>query len=143
MMNHGLDDAPEQISRSESWQSILLWIGLLTGPAAWTTQLLVNYSLEEFISCTAAARTPGVVLGFGIEPIIFVVNTVLVMATILAGVIAFRCYKVMTPPTGQTATDERARWMAVAGIMVSIMFLLVILLSYAPPLILDVCETSL
>jgi hypothetical protein len=142
-MDQGLQGAPEQISRSESWQSLFLWFGLLTGPGAWTIMLLVNYSLEEVISCTAAAATPGVVLGFGVKPIVLILNTVLAAATLLAGLVSFRCYRLLTRSEIKSATDERARWMAVAGIMLSILFLVIIVVSSAPPFLLDVCEPPL
>jgi hypothetical protein len=142
-MDQGLQDAPEQISRSESRQSLLLWFGLLTGPGAWTIMLLVNYSLEEVISCTAAAATPGLVLGFGLKSIILILNAVLAAVTLIAGLVSFRCYRFLTRGDIKSATDERARWMAVAGIMLSILFLLIIAISSAAPFLLDVCEPPL
>jgi hypothetical protein len=142
-MDQGLRDAPEQISRSESSHSLLLWFGVLTGPGAWTIMLLVNYSLEEVISCTAGAATPGLILGFGVKSIILILNTVLAAVTLVAGLVSFRCHRLLTRGGIKNATGERAQWMAVAGIMFSILFLVIIVISSAPPFLLDVCEPPL
>jgi hypothetical protein len=126
------------ITRAETRGSVLLWIGVLAGPLAWTVQLLVNYMLEEFISCTPGSQTPGEILGLGVESIILTVNVVLATATLAGGLVAFRCLRDVSD---QQNSGGRARWMARAGVINSVIFLLIILVGFAPPVVLSVCRT--
>jgi hypothetical protein len=54
--------------------------------------------------------------------------------------VAWSCYRKIRADGDEATT--RARWMALAGIMNSILYLIVILASFGPPLLLDVCEVS-
>jgi heme/copper-type cytochrome/quinol oxidase subunit 2 len=128
----------ERISRAERRESWMLWVGVLTGPAAWSLQLMINYNLEE-IACGPAAGTRGEVWGIGVGTWILAVDVVLAIATLAAVLVAFRCLRTTAD---DTSTGNRARWMAVAGVMTSGLFLIVIVSGLAPPFILDVCETT-
>jgi hypothetical protein len=127
------------ITRAETRGSALLWIGVLAGPLAWTAHLLVNYMLEEFISCTPGSRTQGEILGLGIESIILTVNVVLAAVALAGGVVAFKCLRGLD--ASPQNSGSRARWMARAGIINSVIFLLIILVGFAPPFVLSVCRT--
>ncbi len=120
-----------------SW---LLWFGALGAPAAWTVQLLLTYSLEEWFACSPSATTRGVVVGLEVPTAGLLISGTLTIVAIGAGVVALSCYRKMRTASGDAAT--RARWMALAGIMNSILYLIVTLASFGPPLLLDVCEVS-
>jgi hypothetical protein len=105
-------------------------------------QLFALYMLEDFVSCTPGSRTPGVILGFGVRGIAVVITLATAGATIAAGGLALAAWQ-------RTATDRedpgiggRGRWMALAGLMNATLFLLIILLKLAPPLMLGVCRGS-
>lgn len=131
----------EAITRREGRGSILLWFGILTAPTCWATQMVVNYSLDELISCSPASQTRGVVLGVTAESIILIVNVVLTLVSVLALASALRCLK--KTGSGDDSTGGRARWMALSGVFVSALFIAMILVGFGPPLLLDACVVSL
>lgn len=126
-------------TRAERGGSGLLWVGTLTGPLAWSIHLVVNYNLEE-IACAPATRRTGEIWGIGVESLMLGINLVLVSATAAAGVIAYRCWRRARDAQGEPA--ERAAWMGVAGVMVSVLFLIIIGMGFAPQFFLDVCERT-
>ncbi len=123
--------------------ALLLWLGLLIPPAAWMIQLFALYMLEDFISCTPGSRTPGLIAGVGVRPIALVLTGILGLLTIGAGISSLFLWKSSKgdDPTGGPLTARR--WMALAGIMNSALFAIIILIKAAPPLILGVCESAL
>lgn len=121
-----------------SW---LLWFGALGGPVAWTVQLILNYSLEEWFACSPSATDRGEVVGLEVPTAAIVTSSLLSVIAVAAGLVAFSCYrKIGAQPDDEVSS--RARWMALAGIMNSILYLIVIAASFGPPLLLDVCEAS-
>lgn len=116
----------------------MLWAGVLTGPAAWSLQIVVNYNLEE-IACSAATQDVGVIWGVGVAAWILIVDAVLVAATLAAGGLSLLCLSSTHP---NRSVGGRARWMAVVGVLVSVLFLIIIASGIAPPFFLDVCELS-
>ncbi|MBW3595478.1 MAG: hypothetical protein KY391_07855 [Actinobacteria bacterium] len=120
-----------------SW---LLWFGALGAPAAWTVQLLLNYSLEEWFACSPSVTARGEVVGLRVPTAALIASTVLTIVAVVAGLVAFSCYRKVG--SGRDEVQSRARWMALAGIMNSVLYLIVILASFGPPLLLDVCEVS-
>jgi hypothetical protein len=128
-----------EITRRETRGSVLLWIGLLTGPLAWLLHLTISYSLEEWFACSPATQTPGEILGIGVKTLVVVINAVLALATIAAGLIAFRCWREID--NGDEIAG-RARWMALAGIMNSVLYGTIIVFGFAPAALLSVCEVG-
>ncbi len=120
-----------------SW---LLWFGALGAPAAWTVQLLLNYSLEEWFACSPSVTTEGEVVGVRVPSAALAISGALTAVAVVAGVVAFRCYRKIAGDGDEAET--RAKWMALAGILNSILYLIVMMASFGPPLILDVCEVS-
>jgi hypothetical protein len=131
----------EAITRAEGRGSAALWFGLLGGPIAWSVQLVLNYALEEGIACTPASRTPGAILGLSTSFWIVVVSAVLAAITLAAlttSIAAFRRLR-----RDDSTPGRRAEWMAFAGIVNSVVFLLPILLAFIPALVLETCHVSL
>ena len=120
--------------------SAALWFGVLGAPAAWTMQLIVNYSLEEWFACAPSTSATGEVLGLRVPAAAIIVSAILSGVAVAAGVVAFSAYRRIRTNGDEVAT--RQRWMALAGIMNSVLYLIVILASFGPPLLLDVCEVS-
>jgi hypothetical protein len=112
-----------------------LWFAVLTGPVLWVVELYVNYQWEEVLACSPAATDPGTVLGIGVRTWILLVNAVATAGTLAALAVALRCYR----RTG----DEVAHWMALAGIINSVLFLFLIVVGYAPAIMLRPCQLPL
>lgn len=121
--------------------SALLWFGALGAPTAWVVQLVVNYSLEEWFACSPATTDRGQVLDMNVPTAALLTSGVLTLVALAAGAVSISCYRRIRGD----ASDEvagRAKWMALAGIMNSVLYLIVIVASFGPPLLLDVCEVS-
>jgi hypothetical protein len=125
-----------------------LWFGVLAGPILWVVQLYVNYQWEEVLACSPAVRDPGEVLGIDVRAWVMLVNAASTAVVLLALAVAVRCYRRTGPvEAGDVRTTEYhrsvAHWMALAGIINSVVFLLLIVVGYAPPLLLKPCQTPL
>jgi hypothetical protein len=114
-------------------RSLRLWFGVLAGPLLWFVQLNVNYQWEEFLACSPSATDRAVVLGVGIRTLVVLVNTATAAVTLAALLVSLRCYR--------RSRGDVTRWMALAGVINSILFLLLIVVGYAPALILKTCQT--
>jgi hypothetical protein len=115
------------------------WLGILTGPLAWSGQQALNYGWEELFACTRAATT-GTVAGIDVRALIVVLNLVLAAATAAAGLVASRRWQDLR---GQDPTPgARAEWMALAGVLVSGLFFVAILFGIAVPLMLKACAVT-
>jgi hypothetical protein len=139
-----LEEAAEEISKDERRRSVALWFGVLGSPLAWVGHLGVNYSLEEWFACSESAHDEGKILGVGVKTIVLVFNSAMLALAVLAGLVAYTCWKKLKAQGGDEGDDtmERARWMAFAGIVEASLFVGIILLGYLPALTLDTCETT-
>ena len=132
--------APEEVSKREAQGSFLLWFGVLGAPLAWTIQLLLTYSLEEWFACSRSVQDSGEVLGLGVRTVATAITSALALVALAAGIVSVSCFRNLRRKSGGDAL-ERAHWMALAGIMNSVLYLMIILLSYGPPALLEVCIT--
>ncbi len=130
-MAHPAEHALPAMSR------LLLWAGLLVGPTVWMVQLFSLYAIEDLVACAPASQTPGRILGVSIDPIALAITAVTAGLTIAAGIGAYAAWK-RARALGREAVGYR--WMGIAGIMNSVLFLLVIVIKAAPVFILGVCE---
>jgi hypothetical protein len=103
-------------------------------------ELLVGYSLEEWFACAPAVTTEGVILGIGVKTIAFAVPAAMLVVAVASGLVALRCLRRIEPRHDPSL--QRARWMAIAGVMNSVLYSLTILASLAVPAFLMVCETT-
>ena len=127
------------VSQTLSTRSrVLLWAGLLVGPTVWMLQLFGLYALEDLLSCTPASRTPGKILGIHLDAIALAGTAVVAGLTVAAGMGAYSGWR-QARLLGEDAIGYR--WMGIAGIMFSLLFLLVIVIKIAPVMILGVCES--
>ena len=131
----------ERISRRESVGSWRLWFGVLAAPIAWVVELLANYSLEEWFACAPSTRSRGEVMGLGVDTVALIITSVLAAVAVAGLLVSLGCRRALRAST-EGNTDQRARWMALAGIFNSALYLVIILVSFGPPVLLDVCRTS-
>jgi hypothetical protein len=142
MATSTLPEAPPERGPS---RSPTLWFGVLAGPVLWAGQLYVNYQWEEVLACSPANTHQGEVLGLDVRTWILLVDTAVTAVTLVALAVAIRNYR-RTGPTeeGGIRTIDHdtdiAHWMAFAGIANSVLFLLLIVGQYAPPLLLKPCQ---
>lgn len=111
-----------------------LWFGVLAPPLAWGGHLLLNYYLVA-LNCAVAYANTSLWLQ--------VVTVVAALVTIAAGVTAWRAWR-------RTGVDERQGWegtvlgrsgfMALVGVLSSILFLALILLGDLPTFFLSGCR---
>jgi hypothetical protein len=125
-----------------------LWFGVLAGPILWFAQLNINYQWEEFLACSPSATHHGEVLGLDVRTWVVIVNLVVTAVTLLALLVAVRCYRrtAAVAVGGVTTTThhrDMAHWMALAGIVNSILFLLLIVTGFGPAVILKTCQPAL
>ncbi|HET7481789.1 MAG TPA: hypothetical protein VFK89_02905 [Actinomycetota bacterium] len=131
-----------EITRRESRGSAALWFGVLGGPLVWMLQLVVNYSLEEWFACSPGSGANGHVLGITVRTFALGVTAILGVIALAAAVTAVRCYLRLRPGRETDDVSTRARWLSLAGVFNGILYLVIILPSLAPPLLLHVCESS-
>lgn len=129
----------ESVTKSETIGSAALWFGILAGPFAWGIQILIGYNLEEIV-CSESSSSQDL-LGIGVETVILWLHVILLAITIAGVVVSFSCWR--RARAGDGSVGGRAAWMAVSGMMVSILFLIVIASGFFPTLFLDTCDAAL
>ncbi len=123
-----------QVTKAEARGSGWLWFGVLGGPAGWSIQTLIGSELDE-MACSPGAAAPGVV-----EPVVLAVSAVCFAITILAGVMSWRCLRAAS---GRDETNgRRASWMARAGVLTSLFFVIAIFQGFLPSLFLSSCQVG-
>ncbi len=123
-----------QVTKAEARGSGWLWFGVLGGPAAWSFQTLIGSELDE-IACSPGAAAPGVV-----EPVVLVVSAVCFAITILAGLMSWRCLRAAS--RSDDTNGRRATWMARAGVLTSLFFVIAIFQGFLPSLFLSACQVG-
>ena len=112
-----------------------LWAGILGGPIAWTVQFLVNYPVSS-LSCVPQYRSE--------HPVVFIATTVGALATTM--LCAFLSWLALQrTPEGSNLEGgkpwDRARFMALAGLLSCGLFVSVIVAMALPPWMLkNVCN---
>jgi hypothetical protein len=107
---------------------LLLWVGLLGGPVVWALDLQVAYWLV-YHACHTNNMVP------------LYVETVLAMTLcVVPFVVALRMYRRFPEANrqGQHA-DDRARFMALTGMGLSVLFFVVLIAAAVPRLVLTPC----
>jgi hypothetical protein len=136
-----VESSLEEITRRESRGSLLLWFGLLAPPLAWAVELTLNYSLEEWFACAPSTQELGEIVGLSVDAFALIATTVLTALSAAGLAVAIHCHRRLRTTNDSDAYD-RARWMALAGILNGILYTTIIVVSYAVPLILDSCRTT-
>ena len=121
-------------------RSFWLWFGVLGAPAAWTIQLVATYSLEEWFACSPSTTSRGQILGRSVSTTAIAITVVLTLVALAAAAVSVALYRKLPATDGEVAV--RAKWMALAGVMNGVLYLILVVASFGPPLLLEVCETS-
>jgi hypothetical protein len=116
------------------------WAAAFTGPAAWSLHLLFNYGLEEFVTCAPGAHGSPTFLGLEVRQWVVLSNVVLAALTLGAGLLSLARYRRLRERDPSPGRVEE--WMALAGIVLSALFFVIIAAGIAPAAILDACVQS-
>ena len=113
----------------DDWGLLLLWLTVLSGPAAWALNQLVGYALVKPV-CAADAR--------------FTLTGIAILAlavTVAGGWTAWTLLKQLShaDPAGGTRED-RSHMLAVGGVALNLLLGLLILISAVQPFFLSPCE---
>jgi hypothetical protein len=128
--------------------SARLWFAVLAGPLLWAVQLYVNYQWEEVLACSRGVTDPGQVLGIGVRTWILLVNVVATGGTLAALAVGRACLRrtAAVEASGVRTTEHHRsviHWMALAGVINSVLFLFLIVVGYAPAIMLRPCQLPL
>ena len=122
-----------------------LWFGFFGGPAAWSIQLLINYPMAAHF-CYPQSSPLSEPTFSGLWTALITVNVLMLLTTLAAGAAAFVTWRRARDET-EGAHDPvleggsgRVRFMAYAGMLVSALFLLAVLMSALPLFIVPVCS---
>jgi len=115
-----------------------VWYGVLAGPSVWWMQLLLDYGLDEAVVCAPGNRTRGLFFTTVIGTVIQIVNAVATVLTVLAFAVSYRCYRRLRG--GDSTNANRARWMAIAGMFDSALFLMLVVMKFVPAFFFHSCE---
>lgn len=141
-MERGDVDAKE-VTRAETRQSLLLWFGILAAPLAWTAQVVIAPDLSEILCYPGAEGSGrGELYGIGLEPFLFTLTAAMTLVAIAGVAVSYSCRRRLSRSEDAT-TGRRASWMALAGILVSTLFLIAIVVGFFPMLFLESCRSPL
>lgn len=135
-----MESERRDVTRAETISSLALWYGVLAGPLAWAAQLILVFGLPEAIVCAPGAGPGARFHGLGVESVIQITNGAATGLTLLALFVSYRSYRRLRAADATEA--GRARWMAVAGMFNSTVFLMLTALKFASPFFLGPCGTS-
>jgi hypothetical protein len=102
----------------------LLWFAILVGPLAWFIYLETAYALVAS-ACAGNVVVPALA---GVAAV-----------AAIAGVVVGRHALTVVPADANDAMAERARFLAVLGVWMSVLFVLVIVATALPSLVLPPC----
>jgi hypothetical protein len=111
----------------------LLWFAFLGGPVAWSARLLASYPLVS-VACRMESTMP--------LNVVTAATAAVALAAAFTGWAAFRRVQT-TAPDARTVAWNRARFMAIAGIMISALFTYAIIVEGVSALLHDPCLRSL
>jgi len=115
-----------------------VWVGVLVPPAAWAIQLIGDWAMGEVIACAPASRPAGVIYGVHVDVAAAIVNAILLLATIVAGVVSAGRWRSGLAGAGDASSDATT-WLAMAGVISSALFSLLIATSFVPILLIGGC----
>ena len=123
---------PQQAARS-------LWLGLLAGPLTWAVYFILGYLLVEAV-CKAGFLNISL---FGLTALILLLTVIGLVITLYASLYNYRKWQ-QAPEKGSLDFDDPlghkpARFMALAGLLLSGLFGLIILLTGISVFILRPC----
>ena len=129
------------VTQSETRGSIRLWFGILAGPVAWAAQIVVAPDLNEVLCYPGAGAERGQVLGMATDAFLVGFTLFLAIVTAAGFVSALSCSRRLVNFEDGVA-GMRAKWMARAGMLVSLLFILGIVVNLVSLVILSACTAQ-
>jgi hypothetical protein len=128
------------ITREESTGSAGLWFGVLAAPLAWAAQLVINETFPEWFSCTRGFTQQGHFFGFSNNVLVAVVDGGALVVALLALLVSLA--SVRRFGRADPTPERRARWMANAGVINSVIFSLPIVLGFVAAALVHRCQLT-
>ncbi len=119
--------ATDSVKEREREPAVWLWVGLTVAPAAWFLQLAVGYALVPMVCSHGSAWS------------MHLVSAVALLAA-LSGVWAgWRSVRHTAPSGGEESAARGARFLAIAGLLLSAYFALIIAMAWLPSFLVESC----
>jgi hypothetical protein len=118
------------MNRTEKRNPLLLWIGLLGGPLTWLIQFEINYILVRWACSTHQLSIFHIISGTFL---------ILALATAMLSWFELKHFISDRNPNSNESITGMYRFMAILGILSSVLFGLLILSQAIPVLIIDPC----
>jgi hypothetical protein len=129
-------------SRSYTGHLRSLWFGLLAGPITWSVYFMAGYSLIEF-TCKLGLLEFRILGLAALSAIVVGLTLIALLVTLYAGFLAYRNWQQVQEDepdrAQQSRPEENSRFMALAGMLLSGLFSLLILLTGIPTFFLPPC----
>jgi hypothetical protein len=122
-----------------------LWFGLFGAPIVWSLQLMLGYGLVAY-ACFPGSEPRAVPMFGGLRSMVALVSVVALAVALAAGATAWRSWRATRRehPGDQEALLEvgegRTRFMALAGMLVSGLFVLGVIMNTIPLFIMPLCR---
>ena len=127
-------------ARAPSSSLKTLAFGLFAGPVMWSIQELVSYSLAAQACYPGSAPLREPLIG-GVGVFVALTTLVALVIAIAALLVSLRSWRAAGSVSELEAPDEsRIRFLSLAGILVSALFILAIALNGVPVLLLSPCD---
>jgi hypothetical protein len=121
-----------------------LWFGLFGAPAVWSLQLLASYALVAH-GCYPAAEPMTIPVVPGLTMLVLGTGATALVVALVAGSLAWRSWRATQHEHEGDhealleAAEGRTRFMALAGMLLSAVFVLGIVMNVVPVLLLRPC----
>ncbi|MEO7986219.1 MAG: hypothetical protein ABI766_06770 [Gemmatimonadales bacterium] len=121
-----------------------LWFGLFGAPVVWSIQLVLNYALVTH-ACFPASNPRATPTFDGLWTAVLVAGVVAALIAVAAGVTAWRSWRLTRQEHHggdealRDAGEGRTRFMAVAGMLLSTIFLFGIVMNALPLFLVPTC----
>jgi hypothetical protein len=126
-----LDYSPQPLTPPEAARvpvsNVALWFGALGGPISWATHLMVMYPLVE-VGCRLQSKAP-----------LYAASAFFFVVALLAALVSGQYVRRMRGQNGATV-PRRIRFMASAGFLSAVLFMIVIVGMTLPVLFDDPCQ---
>jgi hypothetical protein len=132
--------AVHSLPASRAVAPAVLWFGLFGAPVAWSLQLLASYALVAH-GCYPDAEPITMPVVPGLMPLVLGTGAAALAVALLAGGVAWRSWRA-TQGEHEALLEVgagRVRFMALAGILLSAVFVLGIVMNTVPLLLLRPC----
>lgn len=108
----------------------VLWTGVLTAPMAWAGDLLIRYALVHW-SC-----------GTHQTIVLRLISGVTLLLVAAGGIVAWRSLQQTAPhaKSDEIYSLDRSRFMALLGVLTSVLFALVVIAGAVPQWVFDACD---